>query len=36
MKNNHDRIDHINNCDGVQYKLVRVIDKTETDIHHIM
>lgn len=36
MENNHDRIDHIDNCDGVQYKLVRVIDKTATDIHHIM
>lgn len=37
MEHNHNRIDDIivdNN--GVQWKLCKIIDKTATDIHHIM
>jgi hypothetical protein len=36
MDNNRNRIDYITDVDWVQYKLCKVIDKTATDIHHIM
>lgn len=36
MDNNSNRIDYITDVDWVQYKLCKVIDKTATDIHHIM
>lgn len=36
MNDNHNRINDITNINGCKYKLVRVINKSETDIHHIM
>lgn len=33
---NHNRINHITTIDWVEYKLNRVISKTEEDIHHII
>lgn len=36
MNDNHNRINDITDINGCKYKLVRIIDKTETDIHHIM
>ena len=38
MGKNHNlnRFNRIINVDWVSYKLNRIIDKTETDIHHIM
>lgn len=36
MNDNHNRINDITDINGSKYKLVRVIDKSETDIHHIM
>lgn len=35
MDNHHNRVDAIN-INGVEYKLCKIIDKTATDIHHIM
>lgn len=35
MNNHHNRVDAIN-INGVEYKLCKIIDKTATDIHHIM
>jgi len=34
--NSHNNNDRILSINGVQYKLNRVIDKTETDIHHLI
>jgi len=36
MEHNHDRVDVITDNNGVKWKLCKIIDKTETDIHHIM
>ena len=36
MENNHNHIDYITDVNWVQYKLCKVIDKTASDIHHIM
>ena len=36
MEKNHNHIDYITDANWVQYKLCKVIDKTATDIHHIM
>lgn len=36
MENNHNNIDYITDVNWVQYKLCKVIDKTASDIHHIM
>ena len=36
MDNNCNRINRITDVDWVQYKLCKIIDKTATDIHHII
>lgn len=36
MEHNHDRVDVVTDNNGVKWKLCKIIDKTETDIHHIM
>ena len=36
MIDNHNRCDDIVDHNGIHYKLVPLIDKTATDIHHIM
>lgn len=36
MDDNRNRINRITDVDWVQYKLCKIIDKTATDIHHII
>ena len=36
MDNKHNSVNRIMDVDWVQYKLCKIIDKTATDIHHII